>query len=179
MKLSSAEKEWRPVVGFESTHMVSSDGEIMAIERTFVDIRGRRKTLPNRMLKSTKKSNGYHHITLAHENRHKTLHVHRIVLEAFVGECPDGYEALHRNGKKSDNTLSNLSWGTHVENCVDRSRHGSSGSALNYRLAQQVRALKGKKKQIEIAEEFSISQSTVSQIHLGKIWNVAPEEVML
>jgi hypothetical protein len=36
--------------------------------------------------------------------------VHGLVLEAFHGPCPDGCEADHRDGDRSNNKLSNLRW---------------------------------------------------------------------
>lgn len=51
--------------------------------------------------------------------------VHRLVLEAFVGPCPDGMECRHLNGNSQDNRLGNLAWGTHAENEADKLRHGT------------------------------------------------------
>jgi hypothetical protein len=42
--------------------------------------------------------------------------VHQLVLEAFVGPCPEGYEVLHLNHEPSDNRLVNLKYGTRSEN---------------------------------------------------------------
>lgn len=49
--------------------------------------------------------------------------VHRLVLRAFVGACPPGQVCRHLNGDKKDNRLSNLAWGTLLENRQDRTRH--------------------------------------------------------
>lgn len=51
--------------------------------------------------------------------------VHLLVLETFVGPCPPGLEARHRNGVSFDNRLSNLTWGTHSENQLDKVAHGT------------------------------------------------------
>jgi hypothetical protein len=54
----------------------------------------------------------------------KTREVHKMVLETFVGPCPLGHEARHRNGKHHDNRLENLVYGTRVENMADKVEHG-------------------------------------------------------
>lgn len=50
--------------------------------------------------------------------------VHRLILETFVGYCPEGMECRHLDGDPSNNHLSNLQWGTRLENVADRRRHG-------------------------------------------------------
>jgi hypothetical protein len=50
--------------------------------------------------------------------------VHRLVLEAFVGPCPDGYITRHLDGDPSNNRVTNLAWGTSKENAADTKRHG-------------------------------------------------------
>lgn len=55
----------------------------------------------------------------------KTRFVHRMVLEVFVGPS-NGLECRHINGDKTDNRLENLSWGTTLENAMDRKSHGTA-----------------------------------------------------
>lgn len=59
--------------------------------------------------------------------------VHRLMLLAFVGPCPPGYEARHLDANRSNNTLSNVVWGTKEENAADRIRHGNQarGEKIN------------------------------------------------
>ena len=75
-------------------------------------------------LKTTKrKDSGYYVATIYRDDglvRVRT--VHRMVLEAFVGPCPEGMECCHEDGDKSNNRLSNLYWGTHKENSDDSVR---------------------------------------------------------
>ena len=42
--------------------------------------------------------------------------VHQLVMQAFVGPCPDGCEVLHLNHNPADNRLVNLKYGTRSEN---------------------------------------------------------------
>lgn len=54
--------------------------------------------------KGTKYNTGYMLVMV----NHKAYLVHRLVLETFVGECPDGFTADHINRIRDDNRLQNL-----------------------------------------------------------------------
>ncbi len=80
-----------------------------------------------RARKLTRTKKGYMTVGLCLEGdgRQTQFRVHRLVLETFVGLCPDGMEACHRNGDPGDNKLSNLRWDTHENNMLDAVRHGT------------------------------------------------------
>ena len=42
--------------------------------------------------------------------------VHRLVLEAFVGPCPVGFECDHKDRNRSNNHIENLRWASSSEN---------------------------------------------------------------
>ena len=69
---------------------------------------------------------GYEVVSFSTNNKTKTYYKHRLVLHAFVGECPFGCEALHINGNKLDNRPENLRWGTRKENVADAIKHGTA-----------------------------------------------------
>ena len=54
-----------------------------------------------------------------------TVYAHHIVLSAFVGPKPDGFECCHFDGDPFNNKLENLRWGTPKENRADAIRHGT------------------------------------------------------
>lgn len=76
-------------------------------------------------LKLQKNRQGYYQVHLYDGEKHKYKRVHRIVLEAFQGECPKGKEGCHNNGIKTDNRLSNLRWDTPKNNHADKHLHGT------------------------------------------------------
>jgi hypothetical protein len=70
---------------------------------------------------------GYARVSLATASgRYRTHKVHRLVLEAFVGPCPDGMECLHSpDATRTNNRLDNLRWGTHQDNVDEVERAAS------------------------------------------------------
>lgn len=106
---------WRPIPGHP--HYEASDqGRIRSIDRIIAQRDGRSRQHRGRVLRPQTAGAGYHHVFLgARVNRY----VHRLVLEAFVGPCPDGMEVCHGPGGSTDNRLVNLRWGTHTANVGD------------------------------------------------------------
>lgn len=78
-------------------------------------------------LKPRINSAGYPGVTLYNSARKKVdAHIHRLVLETYVGPCPEGMECRHLDGNPANNHLDNLKWGTHQENCMDAVKHGTA-----------------------------------------------------
>jgi hypothetical protein len=67
-------------------------------------------------------SGGYIAITI----RGRLHLIHRVVLQAFSGNAPEGKQCCHIDGNRSNNTLGNLRWGTAKENAADREGHGNT-----------------------------------------------------
>lgn len=64
-------------------------------------------------------SNGYMSVHI----RGIIYKVHRIVLETFVGPCPDGMECDHKDRNRSNNHIENLRWVTKAENQHNTSKN--------------------------------------------------------
>jgi len=76
-----------------------------------------------RRLKPSPNEHGYLQVTLSRSGKQFSKLVHRLVLEAFVGPCPDGMQACHDPDPDPANCrLDNLRWGTPQENGEDRRR---------------------------------------------------------
>ena len=114
-------EEWRPVLGHEG-YEVSNLGRVRSIPRRVRCGNGATRSVAGRILTTGRyRSDGRQTVAIGRAPR---LVAH-LVLEAFVGPRPPGMCALHgRRGLASDE-LSNLRWGTHSENNLDRVRDGT------------------------------------------------------
>lgn len=118
--------EWRSVSGYEGFYEVSSDGQVRGCQRTVGAANGKTKVITSKPLKPTvQQPSGHLHVSLYRERKRYHRAVHRAVLEAFVGPCPDGMEACHRDGNPANNSVENLYWGTRASNVADSLRHGT------------------------------------------------------
>jgi hypothetical protein len=116
--------------------------------------------------------------------------IHRLVLETYVGPCPDNMECRHLNGNPKDNRADNLTWGTQAENSKDAVRHGTHPGFLNrgeacgsHKLTEeQVRQIvdmygTGLFTQREIGKQFGVHPSEISLIVNRKTWRHLWERV--
>lgn len=126
-------EEWRPVDGWEGHYEVSSRGQIRSLPRRIVQRNGHPITVRGKILKPIVTSaDGRSKVTMNGGGRTERQLVHRMVLTAFAGPCPDGLEACHNNGNPTDNRLRNLRWDTHSGNMQDMVRHGRSRAAYTH-----------------------------------------------
>lgn len=112
-------EQWRDVVGYEGRYRVSDQGNVWSC-------------LTNHLLHQQPTRRGRLQVTLVPATgkaNKRTLSVYRLVLEAFVGPCPEGMVACHYNDIPDDNRLENLRWATHSDNMRDRVRNGNDRNA--------------------------------------------------
>ena len=88
---------WKPVPGYEGFYSVSDLGRVRSDKRTIVDKNGHGRKMPEIILTPEKKSSGHLTVCLCKNHDQTKRYVHRIVLEAFIGEAPAGMQACHWN----------------------------------------------------------------------------------
>lgn len=116
-------ERWKPVIGFEDSHEVSSHGRVRSLTR-YDDI-GRLWT--GRMRKQQEHPRTKHKmVTITGHGARRVAKVHQLVLESFVGPKPEGGMCCHYDGDPGNNRLENLKWGTAYENWDDMKRHGTT-----------------------------------------------------
>jgi hypothetical protein len=112
-------EEWRPVVGFETSHEVSNHGRVRSKNR-IVDRSGPTGSCFKQgiLLKQYITPKGYCRLQLQDGDNRKNAMVHRLVAEAFIDNDDKKSEVNHKNGIKDDNHISNLEWVTSSENQI-------------------------------------------------------------
>ncbi len=101
---------WRRVPGYEA-YTISNLGRLCRDKK---------------LVKPNLHNRGYLKVRLFRNGHGHGWLMHRIVLLAFKGPAPRGYEACHYNGKRTDNRLRNLRWDTRGNNQRDKIRHGTA-----------------------------------------------------
>lgn len=110
---------WKAIDGFPD-YEVSDLGKVRSWK-----VWGRKKDDPARLLSPGSQEGGYLNVRLSRDGKVYPKLVHRLVLETFVGPCPDEMESRHINGDSTDNRLTNLEWSTHMDNMQDKVAHGT------------------------------------------------------
>jgi len=164
----SNEIEWRPVVGFEGLYEVSSAGTVRSLIGKSPKI-----LKPNRFGK-------YPHFSLRRDGKTFYRRPHCMVLSAFVGPCPDGYEGAHLDGDKWNNNLKNLDWVTPTVNQSHRRQHGTylcgevhQCAKLSAADVESIRSMiVDRISQSKIAKAFGVTQQMICRINKGKAWKL-------
>jgi len=110
---------WVPAPGFESYYLVSSFGRILRITGGCgTKLHGKKCYLLNPRVPNSK---GYLSVKLCGDGKRRSVKVHTIVVEAFLGGMPEDeygrYEVHHiKPDEKTNNRLDNLEWKSAKEN---------------------------------------------------------------
>lgn len=105
---------WLPIAGLEDYVEVSNHG----------NVRWRSSKEPLQSYAGNKLGHRRVYLGIGPKSR-RDRYIHRLVLEAFIGPCPEGMEGCHNDGDASNNHLENLRWDTHSANMYDRVKHGN------------------------------------------------------
>jgi hypothetical protein len=117
-------------------------------------------------------SQGYLGIGLRRDGKKHYRLVHRLLLETYVGDCPEGYQACHNDGNRLNNSLDNLRWDSIVNNHADKRKHGTMCKGTTHGKSKltedDVRSIRAKyaagATQCELANEYKLVPSNISHI---------------
>ena len=118
------EEEWRDVAGCLG-YQVSNKGRIRSLSRSVPNGRGGNRKVNGRVLKPNKVLNPsdgtLNHLSVTLGRKRQS--VHRIVLKAFKGPCPQGCIGCRDDDDPSNNETTNLRWDTSLANAADKIRN--------------------------------------------------------
>jgi hypothetical protein len=167
----------KPIQNWDG-YFVDESGSIFSMKPN--GAKGTKPPTEPRRLKLWKNGDGYFYVGSMKDGKQSQRKVARLVLETFVGPCPEGMEACHNNGVRSDDRLENLRWDTKKNNMADRKLHGTQFHANGEKHGQhklnemQVHIIRRYAKfgipQRKIAKKFGVSDTTVSYIVHRKTW---------
>ena len=169
---------WKNIKSFPN-YAISNFGNVKSLGRIVNSGRGGLKVLKDKILKQKTSPDGYKRIGIYIGKKQRYFFVHILVLESFVGRPSNDVECNHIDTNKANNKLSNLEWLSHqnnqkhaLENDLYLRGEDVFGSKLKKSDVIRIRRMLSaqKLKQKEIAVIFNVSDTTISDIKLEKIW---------
>jgi hypothetical protein len=146
---------WLPIPGYEGLYEVSSTGMVRGVARKVPHGKGNGyRNVKGRMLSASPANNGYPCVVLSKKGKRKPCTVHRLVMLAFTGPCPNGMVVAHADGNPLNPRLENLRY--------------AAGVKLS---PAQVLAIRSDARPLaKIAAEYGISKSTVFNVKNHKTY---------
>ena len=164
--MTSDDEQWKPIEGFPM-YEISSMGRLKSYHRN-----------PNGKILRINTSGCYHSYPLVVDGVRHTKYIHRLVANAFLGPKSEGQIIRHLDGDVSNNTVSNLAYGTQADNMADAISHGTFAKGethVNSKLTERkVRIIRGLRKcgfdAKRLAEIFNVNKSLIYMICRKAVW---------
>lgn len=166
---------WRDIEDYIGLYQVSDDGHVRSLWRLTPHAVAAGVRKPLRALKCGKNNQGRLQVTLSRDGVTKRFLVHRLVLAAFAGPCPDGMEGLHKSVNRTDCGISNLRWGTHTDAMQSKSAFGTSPTGekagKSSLVDQDVRDIRESSDSGRVlAARYGVSQVSIQAIKSRRTW---------
>jgi hypothetical protein len=167
-------EEWRDVRISEGLYQISNKGRIKSFQ-------GKNP----RILKPRISSYGYHVASLYLNKKPVYIRVHRLVMQEFVGDIPEGYQVNHKDANKSNNSVDNLEYCTPSQNIIhsyslglQKTKRGANhprarlteaqAKALKYDVIPNMKSAGITFK--ELAKVWGVSDTTLCNIKTERTW---------
>ncbi|MDN3048054.1 NUMOD4 domain-containing protein [Enterococcus faecium] len=151
---------WRDIEGYEGLYQVSNLGGVRSLDRLIERKDGKKCLRKGKSLASADNGRGYLVVCLYKDGIQKSVHIHKLVAEAFISNPENKPTVDHINRVTTDNRAQNLRWATMSEQADNRDREkpvtGIKGDTILYfKSAKQ-------------AEKYGFKQSAICLCCQGK-----------
>jgi len=164
---------WKATV--YSDYLVSNKGRIKSLKYYTTDNKN------FRFLSQNPDRDGYMTVTLYPDKTYVKAKVHRLVAIAFCkGKTKKKHMALHKNGKKTNNSYKNLYWGDAKDNKADSIKHGTSKADWTWKNSpsrklqpkdvKRIWGLLKKESTTTVASMYNLHYKTIYDIKTQKNW---------
>jgi len=168
-KTTTKSEQWKPIKNWP--YEVSSLGRVRRIG-------GGYGSMHHRIIGGTSggTKRNYPVVSLSCNGKIKWAFRHKLVAEAFIGQCPDGMEVHHKDHNPRNSRADNLEYVTTTQNILHSVADGHRGSnRWNARFTEndirEIRRLRNEGIEIKkIAEYYSVSKGAIQHIVLGHNW---------
>lgn len=101
-------EQWKDIEGYEGLYQISDKGNVKSTPR--------QGTSPKSYLSHHTPKDGYPEVYLCKDGKKKNKSIHRLIAIAFLPLVEGKNHINHIDGDKTNFSLSNLEWCTHLEN---------------------------------------------------------------
>lgn len=171
---------WKPITGYEGLYSVSNKGRIRSLTRKIPTRLGSARTMivRGRIMRCEPQAATYRQVRLCRDGKCKTRTIHTLVAASFIGEHGAGKQVRHLDGDPLNCCVSNLCYGTQLQNNQDKIRHGTSNrgqrNARSKLTETQVREIRKLKKQgwkrSQLARAFGLAPASIQSITSRRNW---------
>ena len=167
------EEIWKPIIDYEDLYEVSNLGNVRSLVNN-----GRHKRSVPKLLKPDN-ARSHARVTLSKNGKTKRFFSSCLVLTAFVGERPQGFQCSHIDGNPGNDFLTNLCWESCQDNNERKFVHGTSQigechgrSKLTDALVLEIRELYalGQHSLRKLAIMFNVDRGTITQVVYRRTW---------
>ncbi len=170
------QETWKDIKGYEGFYQISNLGRVKSLKRK-AKCRNGFRTVQERILKSCKDSSGYFGVPLI-KDKHRFYRIGKLIVQHFISNPQNKPCVNHVDGNKQNDKIDNLEWCTYAENNKHAYKTGlksnkgekQSHHLLTEKEIRQIRSLKNRLSQKEIAMQYNVDASTISNIMTRKNW---------
>lgn len=172
---------WKDIPNYEGLYQASDFGQIKSFDAS-QKINNKWGGITTRVINGSILKHividGYHYVNLYKNRKSRRYSVGGLILSSFIGPMPVGMERCHNDGVKSNNTLLNLRYDTHLENITDKIKHGTyfvgeqcTSSKLTECQVIDIRTRRNSGETAKsIADDFNVNPIAVRRVCTGVTW---------